>query len=250
MAAPVRPCGEPAGRLRLAGRSILVVGGSTGIGRATVERLHAAGAQPHVAALADQDLAALGASGVVTYGGDVADASFVNSVAEAAACDALVYCAGLAMLAPFLDGRFEDWERMFSVNLLAAMRFAQTVAPGMVARGGGQMVFVTSALAHAVYPNTTAYAATKHGLSALCRGLRLELGSQRIRVSEVRPGLVGSTAIRVNSGSAHPAAAADLATRPYAPIAPDDIARGIVFALEAGDGVDVELVEIKPTGQP
>src|SRR5690606_6309121 len=124
----------------------------------------------------------------------------------------------------------------------------QLIARGMAARGGGHIVNVSSALARAVFPNTAVYAATKHALRALTTGLRLDLHKTGIKVTGIAPGLIGDTGFLRHTN--HPAFLQGLDARPYKPITAEDVARAIVFAVGTGGNAEVDLIEIKPVGQP
>ncbi|MGX5805481.1 SDR family oxidoreductase [Bradyrhizobium sp. Arg314] len=242
--------------ISLAGKRVLIAGGSTGIGRACAIGFAEEGAEVQVAALPGEDLDSLsthhGFGGRLrTYGGDFADEGFIaRLVADVGDLDILVYSAGVAPLAPFLDSDPSNWDWIYSVNVRGLLRLVQPVAKRMIARGSGHFILVSSTLAHAVYPNTLVYAASKHAMSAIHKGLRLELGSFGIQSTELRPGLVGGTGIRRISGPEHPAAAQDLQHRPYKPIEAEDIARAALFVAKAPPGVDIDVIEVKPVGQP
>ncbi|WOS65491.1 SDR family oxidoreductase [Sinorhizobium fredii] len=233
-------------------RRILVTGGSTGIGRAVVGRFLDAGAMVKVAALPGPDMDSLGEMGgrgqVERLGGDLSDPAFVKEVGIwAGEIDIFVHSAGLARLAPFLEANLQDWRLMYEVNFLAGLTIAQVLARSMAARKRGKIILISSAMADWVNVSAMGYAATKHAISAARKGLRLELASYGIQTTEVRPGLVGDTAI--NTRHRNPSVVADLKSRPYVPIAADDIARAVMFVAEVGPGVDIPLIEVKPVGQ-
>ena len=238
----------------LAGKNVLVTGASAGIGRACALAFAREGANVMAAALPGAELDALPALAeapgrIETRAGDLTDDPFLDRLAAGAGgADVLIHSAGLALLAPFLESDPDDWDRMFAVNVRALMRLSLLVSRGMAERGGGHLILISSALAHAVYPNTLAYAATKHAVHAIHTGFRLELGRHGIRSTELRPGLVGDTNIR--EASKHPSVVENVANRPYKPIASADIARAAVFAARTPPGVDIDILEVKPVGQP
>src|SRR5207302_1977034 len=98
--------------------------------------------------------------------------------------------------------------------VLAALRIAQLVARGMVERKAGHMIVMTSTGAREVWPIGSVYCATKHALSAITRGLRLDLQHHGIKVTEIAPGMV-DTAIRDNSR--HPRVLEAMKARKYSP---------------------------------
>jgi NADP-dependent 3-hydroxy acid dehydrogenase YdfG len=134
---------------------------------------------------------------------------------------------------------------MFRTNVLASLRITQLIARQMVSRKSGHIIFVTSLAAREVYPLGTVYAATKHALSAIARGLRLEVQQHAIRVTEIAPGTV-ATGIR--NTNTHPAALAAEKARKFIPLTPDDIAAAVIFAVEMPANCCPELIELRPQG--
>jgi NADP-dependent 3-hydroxy acid dehydrogenase YdfG len=237
----------------LAGRRALVTGASSGIGRATALALAAAGADVVATGRREDRLRALAQEtsrgGITPIAGDITDKRFIASLAERAGpVGILVNNAGMSHNAPFLDGDMALWEQVIATNVTALLRLTQIVARGMAERGGGHIVNISSALARAVYPNTLVYAATKHAIRAISAGLRLDLHQKGIKVTEVAPGLIGDTDLLRHTS--HPAFLEGLKERPYAPIAPEDVARTVVFAVGAPGRVVLDLIEVKPLGQP
>ncbi len=235
----------------LKGRVALVTGGSAGIGRATAVALAREGAEVMVTGRRQAELDAVlaqcvqvGATGKAIRG-DLNDSGFVRELGQAARhVDILVNNAGILTYAPLRDTLIEDSEAMFRSNVIAALAVTQEVVLGMVERGHGHLVFVTSLSARNVNPLAVSYAATKHALSAYAKGFRAEYKSQGIKVTEVAPGMV-DTAIRDNSQ--HPEVLKSIAARKFAPLTPDDVAQAIIYALKTRDGCCPDLIELRPT---
>jgi 3-hydroxy acid dehydrogenase/malonic semialdehyde reductase len=118
----------------------------------------------------------------------------------------------------------------------------------MAKAGSGHIVNISSALARSVFPNTLAYAATKHAIRAISAGLRIDLHAKGIKVTEVAPGLVGETDFLRNTS--HPAFLEGLKARAYGPLPPEDIARAVLYAVSQPGRAEVDLIEVKPVGQP
>jgi len=238
----------------LEGKSVFVTGGSSGIGRACALAFAESGAKVGVAALPDGNLAEMerlkssNGHAVRCFGGDLADDAFLDQVgAQAREADILVNCAGVAIAAPFLDNDPDDWDLMFAINVRATMRLTLAATQGMVSRGHGHVITISSALANKVSPNTLCYAATKHALSALHQGIRLELMGKGVRSTEIRPGLVRDTGL--GSKSTHPAVKNHTTGRHYQGMDPSDVARAVLFAATAPSNVEVDVLEVKPLGQ-
>jgi len=183
---------------RLDGRTALVTGASRGIGAAIARALDAAGAR---VALAARDRAALDAvAGALAHDPvvlttDLADPDAPAALAAAAvealgAVDVLVNNAAVAHRAPTagLDAGVVD--RMYAVNVRAPLLLIAALLPGMVARGTGSIVNLSSVSGLVGTPNRAAYAATKGAIDAATRSLAMELGPAGIRVNSVAPGAV------------------------------------------------------------
>ena len=231
----------------LSGKQVLVTGASAGIGRACAVALARAGAKVIATGRRTAELQSLGREiPVQTLAGDLNDAGFAEDLAAAAReADLFVNNAGILKYAPFLEMTDEDCEAMFRTNVLAAFRISRLVARSMVRRGHGHIIVMTSIAAREVYQLGLIYCATKHALSAMARGLRIELQSQGIRVTEVAPGMV-DTGIR--AGSDHPRVLEALKGRKFAPLTADEVAQAVVYAAQAAPNCCPDLIELRPQG--
>jgi NAD(P)-dependent dehydrogenase (short-subunit alcohol dehydrogenase family) len=225
----------------MAGRRMLVVGGASGIGRATVELFAEAGAK---IAVIDRDpwvTAAEGAAPDIALRADVRDSAAVDAAVEAAAAtlgglDGLVYCAGVDLLTELVDTRDEDWARVIDVNLSGAMR-ACRAALRRFAREGGTIVLVASAAGLRPLADRTAYCASKAGLIMFAKALAAELAPRSIRVNALCPGAVETPLFRTSFADAsEPEAARESIRERYALrriAAPEEMASAIVFLSSA-----------------
>jgi NAD(P)-dependent dehydrogenase (short-subunit alcohol dehydrogenase family) len=179
-------------------------GSKRGIGRATAHALAAAGW--NVAIL---DLDEAGAKDVATeiaeqhrvqtvgVACDVTDAASVDTalgvVTDAVpAAGALVNNAGITSPTPFLQVTAQEWERIFAVNVRGSYNITRALAPGMVERGFGRIVFLSSVSAErggGVFGGV-AYSAAKAGQLGFARALARELGPNGVTVNSVAPGLI------------------------------------------------------------
>ena len=234
----------------LAGQSVLVTGASAGIGKATVAALVAAGATVLATGRRKDALDALvkehGAQAVQTIAGDLNDAKFVETLAARAKdVDILVNNAGILTYAPVMDMTFADTEAMFVTNVLAAFRVMHAIAKPMIERRRGHIIVMSSTAAREVYRLGVIYCATKHALSALTRGFRIELQGFGIRVTEIAPGMVDTD---IRNASPHPAVQAALKARKFEPLTPQEVADAVVFAAQSAPNGVPDLVELRPLG--
>jgi len=191
------------------GRVAVVTGGSTGIGRATVERLVRGGASVvfcsnDAASLAatSRELQALG-----PVRGELADVSrsldmallMKKTVAAFGAIDLLACCAGIQRYGTAEDTDEAVWDEVLGVNLKGAYLASRYAIPEMRKRGGGAIVHVSSVQGLACQTNVAAYAASKGGLNALTRSMALDFAVDRIRVNVVCPGSVDTPMLRASA---------------------------------------------------
>jgi short-subunit dehydrogenase len=175
----------------LTGRTVVVTGASTGIGRVTA--LDLAGAGAHVVAVARDaqrlDALAAGHRGIRAVPADVSVAADRAAVVDAAGdVDVLVNNAGLGWHGLVEDMPFADVERLFDVNVLGLIDLTLRVLPGMLARGRGHIVNVGSIAGYVAAPTSTVYCATKFAVQGFTDGLRREVHGRGVDVSLVAPG--------------------------------------------------------------
>jgi NAD(P)-dependent dehydrogenase (short-subunit alcohol dehydrogenase family) len=186
------------GPLALQEQVAWVTGASAGIGRATVACLVERGA---VVVASARDVAALGGlarelgPSVHARPVDVTDARAVADLAadveaELGPIDMLVNDAGtMDPVGAFAQTALIDWERGLATNLLGAVYTTRAVLPGMVERGRGAIVNVSSGAARHAVPNLSAYSVAKAGLDQLTRSIAAEVKARGVRVNGLYPGL-------------------------------------------------------------
>jgi NADP-dependent 3-hydroxy acid dehydrogenase YdfG len=226
---------------------VLVTGASAGIGRATAAALARAGAKVIATGRRQAELDALKKQvSVHTMAGDLNDTSFVDELAATARdVDIFVNNAGILKYAPLLEMQDADCEAMFRTNVLSAFRITQAIAKSMVKQRRGHIIVMSSTAAREVYQLGGIYCGTKHALSAITRGLRLELQGHGIKVTEIAPGMV-DTGIR--AGSDHPRVLEALKGRKFAPLTADEVAQAVVYAAQAAPNCCPDLIELRPQG--
>jgi 3-oxoacyl-[acyl-carrier protein] reductase len=185
---------------QLDGMTVLVTGGSRGIGAAVVEAAARAGADvafSWVSARKQADGVAERARELggrcVGYRSDVADpgqaARMVSAVeADYGRLDGLVNNAGIMPISPFLEMDLDEWDRVLKTDLYGPYYVCRSVLPEMTARGKGSIVNLSSRLGQVGAVDLAHYCAAKAGVIGLTKALAREFGSKGIRVNAVAPG--------------------------------------------------------------
>lgn len=190
-------------QLSLHGRTALVTGAATGIGRATALLLAQAGARVVVNHLRQAEAAQAVVKSIVQAGGDafaldadVSQAADVQRlVADGGEVHILVNNAGILQEKPFLDTTEDDWDRMLAVDLKSVFLTSRALLPGMVARGNGVIINLASDLGLLGRENYAPYCAAKAGVIGLTRSLAREFAPHGIRVNAIAPGPVNTAMV-------------------------------------------------------
>lgn len=184
----------------LTGHSAVVLGGTSGIGRALVDGLVEAGAdvaassrqQPQV----DATALAIEQRGKksLRVASDVTDRASLQTLCEAAVeafgkVDVLVNCAGRTRRRPTLEVDEDEWQGILDTNLTGTLRACQVFGAHMLERGYGRIVNIASLASFVGLYEVAAYAASKAGVAALTKALAVEWGSRGVMVNAIAPGV-------------------------------------------------------------
>jgi NAD(P)-dependent dehydrogenase (short-subunit alcohol dehydrogenase family) len=177
-------------------KTILVTGGAKGLGAAICTSAAKAGYRVGVLDLQRADgealIRTLPGSGHVALQADVSNEAQVSSALREYGIvpDVLVNNAGIVRFGPLLEQSVEDFKLVMNVHLLGTYIVSRVVAPGMVKRGHGAIINMSSLNAVTPGPNTGSYAAAKAGIVKLTEQMSLELGPSGVRVNSVAPGFI------------------------------------------------------------
>jgi 2-deoxy-D-gluconate 3-dehydrogenase len=185
---------------RLDGRTALVTGAGSGIGRAIALALGSAGAD--MVLLSEREnldetrdaLVAAGAPSVQCVLCDLRDAAAlpgtIAPLLERTPVDVLVNNAGIIRRAPAVTFGEDDWDEVLQVNLNAAFRLSQLVAEPMIRRGRGKIINMASLLSFQGGLHVASYAASKHAVAGITKALANEWAGHGIQVNALAPGYI------------------------------------------------------------
>jgi NADP-dependent 3-hydroxy acid dehydrogenase YdfG len=226
---------------------LLITGASSGIGAATARAASDAGYRVALGARRKRELDKLarelgGADRALARSCDVTDWSDVEGLTEAALSrfgrlDAVFANAGFGATRGFLEESVEHWRAMIDTNVLGVALTIRATLPHLLDRGTGHYVLTSSIAGRRVLPGSL-YSATKFAASAIGEALRQEVRRMHdnagIRVTLIAPGMTDTEFFD---------------QRPENALAPDDVARAVLYALSQPPHVDVNEIVLRPTSQ-
>ena len=240
------------------GKTALVTGATSGIGKATAIALAHEGFALVICGRRKERLEALQSQlmAVTRVHLLVFDVRNAHEVQEAIGSlpdefrqiDVLINNAGNAHgLNPIETGDLADWQAMIDINVKGLLYVSRAVIPGMVERRSGHIIHIGSVAGKDVYPNGNVYCASKHAVDALNKGMRMDLNPYGIRVGAVHPGLVKTEFSLVRfKGDAD---RAKTVYEGYEPLLPEDIADIIRFVVTRPYHVNIADLVVYPTAQ-
>jgi NADP-dependent 3-hydroxy acid dehydrogenase YdfG len=232
---------------------VVVTGASSGIGRAIAGAFAESG----------HPVATLDRSGRVPEGlkGEIlalrADVTRLDEVRGAIGdavgkygeVDCLVNNAGVMLLGQLPAQSPEEWRRMLDVNVVGVLNGIQSVLAGMIERRGGTLVNVSSIAGRKTFPNHAVYCATKFAVHALTENLREEVAKHGVRCITIAPGVVETKLLSHTSSDEIKGSYEAWKKTMGGGLAPEDVARVVLFAYQQPQHVCLREILIAPTSQ-
>ena len=220
-----------AGAPDLSGRAALVTGATGGLGKAIARALHERGATVRLsgrrAEVLDQIAAELG-DRVETLPADISTAHGVADLAAGAgAVYILIANAGLPGTGTLDDYDLAALDRVLDVNLRAPVHLTHALLPGMLERGRGHLVYISSIAGKVPTVGASLYAATKFGLRGFSDSLHEDLRETPVTVSAIFPGFIAEAGLWGDTGLDMPRGSGRLRT-------PDEVAAAVIKAIATG----------------
>ena len=246
--------------INLKDKTLLITGASSGIGEACAKafarersKLILTGRRTKLLKKLADDLTAQFDIKTLPVSLDIRDKNQVKKAIESLpeqyrSIDILINNAGLARgVTKIQDGSINDWEEMIDTNFKGLLYITRAVIPGMIKRGGGDIVNIGSIAGSQVYPGGNVYCATKHAVNAITKGLRIDLVDTPIRVSTVDPGMVETefSIVRYHGDKD----SADAVYKGMNPLHAEDIAEAVLFVVSRPVHVQIAEMLILPADQ-
>ncbi len=238
-------------RRRLEGKRVLATAAGQGIGRASALSMADEGALVFATDVDEAALAELDHSNIETFRLDVLDDASVAAGIERTEPDILFNCAGFVHHGSILECTDEDWDFSFDINVRSMFRTIRAALPGMIKRGGGSIINMSSAVSSVIgAPNRFIYGTTKAAVIGLTKSVAIEFITRGIRCNCICPGTVESPswhervrALGEQVGSYEEALSQFIARQPMGRVATADEIASLVVYLASDESAFV-------TGQP
>ena len=241
--------------MNITGNTILITGGTSGIGLAFAERFFAEGNTVIICGRRADRLATIAEKneGMITRVCDIANATDRVAlrdwvVQHYPTINVLINNAGLALgLDPAHQADLDEWDRMIDTNIKGLINMTKFILPGMISRSKGHIFNVGSVAGTYPYPGGNVYGASKAFVHEYTSDLRLSLADTPLRVTSIEPGMVSGTEFsNVRLGDD------DRASKVYEGIhamSADDIAESIYWAATLPPHVNINRLELMPVQQ-
>ena len=240
-------------------KTALITGATSGIGEACARRFAEGGYRVIITGRNKERLEGLKSElegqgrQVLTLLFDVRDRQAAHEAMDALPqawreIDVLINNAGLARgLEPEYEGNMDDWDEMIDTNIRGLLTMTRLIVPAMVARNHGHIINIGSVAGDAAYAGGNVYCATKSAVKSISDGLRIDVAHTKVRVTNIKPGLVETNFSRVRFHGNEDRA--DKVYQGIKPLTGDDVADVVLYAVQAPEHVQIAEVLVLATHQ-
>ncbi|MGW1773870.1 SDR family oxidoreductase [Streptomyces sp. NPDC002104] len=233
---------------------VAITGASSGIGAATARLLSSQGHPLLLLARRLELLEELGLPETLCRKVDVTDRAAIEAAVRDAEerfgpVDGLVNNAGSMLLGRIADQPVEEWERMIDLNIKGVLYATRAVLPGMIDRGAGTIVNISSVAGRKTFPNHVAYVGTKFAVHAMSENLREEVASSGVRVVTIAPGAVETELLSHTSDERIKSDYEAWKKSAGGALDPQAVAEAVAYAYGQPQNVTIREIVLAATGQ-
>jgi NADP-dependent 3-hydroxy acid dehydrogenase YdfG len=243
----------------LSGKVAVITGASSGIGAAVATALAREGCHIALGARRVDALEkvkrrlAVREGKVIIRKTDVTEGEAVNALVAAAEAelgpvDILISVAGVMYFTMMANTDMKQWEQTVDVNCKGLLHCLSSVVPGMLARGSGHIVAISSDAGRKVFPGLGVYSASKMFVEGTLQALRVETAGKGLRVTSMQPGNVATDLLGMSTDAEALKAYGEPSGAKV--LEPEDVANAIVYALKQPEHVAVNEILIEPRDEP
>ncbi len=234
---------------------IIITGASSGIGEATARQFSAIGHPLLLLARRIDRLQALALPQTFCRQVDVTDADAMRAAvdeaeAEYGPADALINNAGVMLLGEIAQQDPSEWQRMLDVNVRGVLNGICSVLGGMLARGRGTIINVSSIAGRKTFPNHAVYCGSKFAVHAISENLREEVSGNDVRVITIAPGAVETELLSHTTNDAIRAGYEEWKRNMGPVLRAEDVADAIRYTYQAPQNVCIREIALAATRQP
>lgn len=247
--------------MSLKDKVIVIMGASSGIGKATVDLLAQRGAKLSIAARRLNRLEAIQRehqeAQIQTFAADVTKAEDVQRVIDGTVAaygrvDVLFNNAGIMPVNNLDQRAHSEWQNMLDINVKGVLNGIAAALPVMKRQQSGHVITTSSVLGYEVLPGYAAYSGTKYAVRAIMEGLRQEEHANHIKTTIIAPGSVKTELFDSINNETAREGLKNAMKQPGAEwmvLEPDEIAQAVVFAIDTPKNMAINEMVIRPTGQ-
>ncbi|SDH44268.1 SDR family oxidoreductase [Alteribacillus bidgolensis] len=240
-------------------KTVIITGASSGIGEAAARKLTQEGANVVLAARSLNKLKQL-QSELNNNKGEViihqTDVTSLDEMKQLAAytiesfgkIDVMFNNAGLMPLSYMKNTKVDEWNRMIDVNIKGVLNGFAAVCDHMLARNQGHIITTSSDAAHKVFVGSAVYSATKHAVSAIMKGLKLEMARTDLRFTAISPGAV-ATDLTNTITDENILKSMNEEGMPFEPLKSEDVAEAVYYVVTQPENVDINEIVVRPVHQ-
>jgi len=245
----------------LQGKTVLISGASSGIGKACAEQFASVGSRiilfarskEHLMQVQKEIKKNISSAEIYAFTLDITNKKAVkkkiaNLPPEWSKIDILINNAGCALGGKKIqDGNTDDWDQMINVNIRGLLYLTHEILPKMLKKNSGTIINISSIASQIAYPEGNVYCATKAAVRMISEALRVDLVDTNIRTIDIQPGKVKTNFREIKFKGDYEKVKKEY--QGYCPLVPEDVAEVILFAASRKEHIQIQEIIVTPSCQ-